>query len=65
MELRHPTLGHPRRHQLKLWLASVSRSKKDFSADDYFRWRKYYQYCAGLLGDLFPHKAPPLYARHR
>src|SRR6185369_6514797 len=31
----------------------------DFSAEHYFRWRKYYPYCAGLLGDLFPHKLHP------
>ena len=30
-----------------------------FNADHYFRWRKYYPYCAGLLGDLFPHKLHP------
>ena len=23
------------------------------------RWRKYYPHCAGLLGDLFPHKLHP------
>jgi predicted dehydrogenase len=42
----------------KMWLGSVAR-KKDFSADDYFRWRKYYPYCGGLLSDLVPHKAHP------
>jgi predicted dehydrogenase len=31
-----------------------------FNADYYFRWRKYYPYCAGLLGDLFPHRLHPL-----
>jgi len=43
----------------KMWLGDQIKKKKDFSADDYFRWRKYYQYCAGLLGDLFPHKLYP------
>lgn len=43
----------------KLWLGDRIKKQKDFSADDYFRWRKYYQYCAGLLGDLFPHKLHP------
>lgn len=43
----------------KQWLGAVNR-KKDFSSDDYFRWRKYYPYCAGLLGDLFPHRLHPL-----
>ena len=35
------------------------KDKKEFNADDYFRWRKYYPYCAGLLSDLFPHKLHP------
>jgi predicted dehydrogenase len=40
------------------WLGPVKK-KVDFNADHYFRWRKYYPYCAGLLGDLFPHKLHP------
>jgi predicted dehydrogenase len=40
------------------WLGPVRR-KVSFNADHYFRWRKYYPYCAGLLGDLFPHKLHP------
>jgi predicted dehydrogenase len=35
-------------------------NKTEFSADAYFRWRKYYPYCAGLLGDLVPHRLLPL-----
>jgi len=42
-----------------LWVGDKIKAKKDFSTDDYFRWRKYYRYCAGLLGDLFPHKLHP------
>lgn len=42
----------------KLWLGKIAR-KKEFSADDYFRWRKYFPYCGGLLSDLVPHKAHP------
>jgi predicted dehydrogenase len=34
--------------------------KMDFSTDSYFRWRKYYPYCAGTLGDLVPHRLLPL-----
>ena len=34
--------------------------KIDFSADHYFRWRKYYPYCVGVLGDLLPHRLHPL-----
>jgi len=41
------------------WLGSTIKKRKEFDADDYFRWRKYYQYCAGLLSDLFPHKLHP------
>ena len=32
----------------------------DFNPDHYFRWRKYLPYCAGLLGDLIPHRLFPL-----
>lgn len=43
----------------KQWIGPVSQ-KRPFSKDDFFRWRKYYPYCAGLLGDLFPHRLHPL-----
>ncbi len=41
------------------WQGKV-HNRLDFSADHYFRWRKYYPYCAGLLGDLVPHRLHPL-----
>jgi predicted dehydrogenase len=41
------------------WQAPV-KDKKAFDADAYFRWRKYYPYCAGPLGDLVPHRLLPL-----
>lgn len=41
------------------WLGSQIKTRKSFDADHYFRWRKYFPYCAGLLGDLFPHKLHP------
>lgn len=41
------------------WLGPVHKRVK-FDADHYFRWRKYYPYCAGLLGDLIPHRLLPL-----
>jgi predicted dehydrogenase len=41
------------------WLGPVHK-RIPFNADHYFRWRKYYPYCAGLLGDLFPHRLNPL-----
>jgi predicted dehydrogenase len=42
----------------KRWLGPVS--ERPFSADAFYRWRKYYPYCAGLLGDLVPHRLIPL-----
>ena len=41
------------------WVGDQIKNKKPFDPDHYFRWRKYYPYCAGLLGDLFPHKLHP------
>lgn len=41
------------------WLGPV-KQRRAFDADHYFRWRKYYPYCAGLLGDLMPHRLHPL-----
>ncbi len=41
------------------WQGKVHK-KTDFNADAFFRWRKYYPYCAGLLGDLVPHRLHPL-----
>jgi len=44
----------------KQWVGSqIKKAPKNFDPDHYFRWRKYYPYCAGLLGDLFPHKLHP------
>lgn len=40
------------------WLGPVS--KRPFSEDAFHRWRKYYPFCAGLLGDLAPHRLHPL-----
>lgn len=42
------------------WLGPNIKTRADFNADHFFRWRKYYPYCAGLLGDLFPHRLHPL-----
>jgi predicted dehydrogenase len=41
------------------WQGQV-HNKTPFNAEAYFRWRKFYPYCAGLLGDLFPHRLHPL-----
>ncbi len=40
------------------WLGPVS--KRPFNDEHYARWRKFYPYCAGLLGDLVPHRLLPL-----
>jgi predicted dehydrogenase len=40
------------------WLGPVQG--RPFSADHYFRWRKYYPYCSGILGDLLAHRIHPL-----
>ena len=40
------------------WLGPVS--DRPFSPDQYHRWRKYYAYCAGILGDLLAHRIHPL-----
>jgi predicted dehydrogenase len=41
------------------WLGPVKK-RIAFSAEHYFRWRKYYPFCSGLLGDLVPHRLLPL-----
>jgi predicted dehydrogenase len=41
------------------WLGPVHK-KIPFNPDHYFRWRKYLPYCAGLFGDLVPHRLHPL-----
>ena len=41
------------------WLGPVNK-KIPFIPDHFFRWRKYYPYCGGLLGDLVPHRLLPL-----
>jgi len=43
-----------------MWLGQVKKRPEKFDADHYFRWRKYYPYCGGLLGDLVPHRLHPL-----
>ncbi len=41
------------------WMGPVKK-KVPFSAEDFHRWRKYFRYCAGLYGDLVPHRLHPL-----
>lgn len=42
----------------KTWLGNVPN--RDFNPDHYFRWRKYFPYCAGIIGDLIPHRLSPM-----
>jgi predicted dehydrogenase len=41
------------------WLGPV-KTRDAFSDEQFHRWRKYTRYCAGLLGDLVPHRLHPL-----
>ena len=41
------------------WMGAQIKNRVPFNPEHYFRWRKYYPYCAGLLSDLFPHKLHP------
>jgi len=41
------------------WQGQVNH-RIPFDPQRYFRWRKFYPYCAGLLGDLIPHRLLPL-----
>ena len=40
------------------WLGPVS--DREFNPQHFHRWRKYYPYCAGILGDLLAHRIHPL-----
>lgn len=40
------------------WLGPVS--DREFNPEHYHRWRKYYPYCAGILGDLLAHRIHPM-----
>ncbi len=51
--------GSPPHVDYEKWLGKVKR-RGPFNEQHYFRWRKFYPYCAGLLGDLMPHRLHPL-----
>jgi len=42
----------------KMWLGSAP--KRDWDPERYFRWRKYWDYGTGIIGDLWPHRLYPL-----
>jgi predicted dehydrogenase len=50
--------GTPENIDWKLFLGPAP--KRDFSADRYFRWRKYWDYSGGIATDLFYHRLAPL-----
>jgi predicted dehydrogenase len=41
------------------WLGQV-KNGRDFSPEFYHRWRKYFRFCAGPMGDLAPHRLHPV-----
>jgi predicted dehydrogenase len=42
----------------KMWLGSAP--KRAWDPDRYFRWRKFWDYGNGIIGDLWPHRLHPL-----
>jgi predicted dehydrogenase len=50
--------GTPENIDWKQWLGSAP--KRPFSAERYFRWRKYWDYSGGIATDLFYHRLGPL-----
>jgi predicted dehydrogenase len=60
-EWNYPIEGETKPENLdwETWLGPVKK-RVPFNADHFHRWRKYYPYCGGLLGDLVPHRLHPL-----
>jgi predicted dehydrogenase len=56
---------NPKNVDYETWFGQVKhridyKAKPALAADHFHRWRKYYPYCGGLLGDLVPHRLHPL-----
>jgi predicted dehydrogenase len=51
--------SNPSNIDWETWQSPV-HNKVPFSAERFHRWRKFYPYCAGVLGDLVPHRLHPL-----
>jgi predicted dehydrogenase len=54
-----PDFDKPENIDWETWQKPV-HNKTKFNPDAFHRWRKYYPYCAGVLGDLAPHRLHPL-----
>jgi predicted dehydrogenase len=50
--------GNERTIDWSTWLGPAP--KRPFSPERYFRWRKYWDYGNGIIGDLWPHRLHPL-----
>lgn len=50
--------GNERTIDWSTWLGPAP--KRPFSAERYFRWRKFWDYGNGIIGDLWPHRLHPL-----
>jgi predicted dehydrogenase len=57
MELRDRSRATADTVDWKAWLGSAP--KRPFSPERYFRWRKYWDYGTGVIGDLLPHRLAP------
>jgi len=50
--------ANPSNLDWKMWLGDAP--DRPWDPDRYFRWRKYWDYGTGIIGDLWPHRLHPL-----